>query len=428
MSNFSEENTFPDTVRKVNLDIGNYEANKSINETLQALVNRTRFLKENTNTGGSGFSYGGEWNAESIITTQDVSAFDNLNNCTYIETTLTAISANISAFVNNISSIDSGTTRNFRFTWPDTSSSAFFVGFTKTTLTDMQQITADENSSIVALGSFMGNTVLLTKQVGQSLVQEPYIAMSIDIGDEVSLSYRAATQTLYFYNETQNHTLIAQFSLQSYFASRPSLLVGCMNLSSLECTFDDMGDYPLQQDNISFEFPDDLTKTYLVANSTQDSVINNKRINTNDFVNFITDGGDVVDIMISRLVTDSYIQTIVTGMLNQPSITSLEMINPIGDGVTIVTLENANEINIVINGEYDPAPQFNFNLHDNCFTQGRLVSLRLNALIAITFFSIEYSTYYGQPVILENITAETSWVFVFEKRGGNVELISKYQV
>lgn len=34
MTTFTEENVFPDTVQKVNLDIGNYEANKRVNATI----------------------------------------------------------------------------------------------------------------------------------------------------------------------------------------------------------------------------------------------------------------------------------------------------------------------------------------------------------------------------------------------------------
>lgn len=81
MTNFTETNEFSEAIPVVNLGIGNYEANKAINASLQAISNRTRFLKERVADGGGGFAFGGEFNA--TPTTSDVDAeFNELITCT----------------------------------------------------------------------------------------------------------------------------------------------------------------------------------------------------------------------------------------------------------------------------------------------------------------------------------------------------------
>jgi hypothetical protein len=420
MTNFTEVSDFPETVPMVNLGIGNYEANQQINAALQKVVNRTRFLKEQ-NTGG-GFAYGGELDATPQQVIQ-VAAFTDLDNCTVVNGLFTTTGVGV-AMARNIAQADL-TDANIRFTWPDTAGSFFMVGFGTPTDASMQDLAnTGLPTSFVAVGSGDNAGMDVTKfgQNSQSM-QENTGAV---VGDSILLNFDYATNEVRAYNETQAQPMMSvDVSAYSEFSNSLVLFI----YATRSVNFDIAGtDSPAKQVFQEVAIPENADgKTYLVTAATENSVVGGKVLKANDFVTFFS-VGDVTDCMVNRLMSDADIQTLLTAMLNEPNITPLELVNPIADGVTTVMLENANEINFVVNGEYDPPPQFNFNLDDTCFTQGRLVRIRLNTAIAIPFFSIAHYNYYGESVILESIIAETSWVFVFEKRGAYHELVSKYQV
>ena len=78
----------------------------------------------------------------------------------------------------------------------------------------------------------------------------------------------------------------------------------------------------------NFDYPNDLTKTYRVSAANAHSVVNGKLLKVNDFVDFITNEDDeVVDVVVSRLVSDSNIRDTISTALNDPnsSLSSLVM-------------------------------------------------------------------------------------------------------
>lgn len=256
---------------------------------------------------GGGFAYGGEWDATPNLMTEDVTTFDTLINAAFDNDTLTTTENTANAIVYRLSKQDSGTNRHFRFVWPDTTSSAFAVCFFQSDLTDFNAIFADSDSAAVGVGSQFANNIHIVKSVGNATSANPL--SNVSVGDVVRFAYRAATNTLYVYNETEANTLLATFALNLHLdtSKNMNLLVGLIGLESLECTFDDAGDYPFQQDLYLFEYPSDLTKTYKVSAATADSIINHKLLKTNDFVDFISDDDVVSDVIVSRLITDSEI-------------------------------------------------------------------------------------------------------------------------
>jgi len=371
---------------------------------------------------GGGFAYGGELNAIPQQVVQ-VAEFTDLDSCTVANGLFTPTGVGV-AMARNIAQADLNDA-NIRFTWPDTTGSFFMVGFGTPTDASMQDLgNATIPTSFVAIGSGDNAGMDVTKfgQNSQNM-QENTGAV---VGDSILLNFDYATNEVRAYNETQAQPMMSvDVSAYSEFSNPLVLFIYATRSVNFDIADTDS---PAKQVFQEVAIPESADgKTYLVTAATENSVVGGKVLKANDFVTFFS-VGDVTNCVVNRLMSDADIQTIVTAMLNEPNISPLELVNPVADGVTTVMLENANEINIVVNGEYDPPPQFNFNLDDTCFTQGRLVRIRLNAAIAIPTFNIAYFNYYGESVALADIAAETSWVFVFEKRGAYAELIAKYQV
>lgn len=261
--------------------------------------------------GGAGFDYGGEFNAVPTSTYVDAT-FDVLQFCTDTANVLTPSNSSFyGALATHLSDVDVGTAQNFRFTYPDTANNAFFaVGLAVNHANEPVNAMQTDASSFIGFGATMGTPVAITK-ITTSTSADP-LNITIAVGDIIVMSYRPAINTVYFYNETQGGSLLAQIALSTYpvFASAPlSLLVYATVALGVAYTFIDPSNYPLQRELLAFNLPTDFAKTYHVSSANHKSVINNTLLKEGDFVNFFDSSG-ITNVAVSRLISNEDIRII----------------------------------------------------------------------------------------------------------------------
>jgi len=92
----------------------------------------------------------------------------------------------------------------------------------------------------------------------------------------------------------------------------------------------------------NFDYPEDLTKTYRVSAANANSVINGKLLKAADFVDFITNEDDeVVDVVVSRLVSDSNIRDTISTELDNPNSSLSDSVRYLGGEAGLVEVEYA---------------------------------------------------------------------------------------
>jgi len=201
----------------------------------------------------------------------------------------------------------------FRITVPDTSG-VFFVLVHNSNGQDPSYILSDMTATMRGVRVQSGNTYSFIRNADNT--PQSILPHSIETGDVLKVSYRSNTSAVYIYNETQgNVQLIGESAISGFNDGLENLTVISLGAGS-SLSFDFAGDYPIYQSTFNFDYPEDLTKTYRVSAANANSAINSKLLKVNDFVNFITQGDDVVDIVISRLMTDAQIKTLTDTAIN----------------------------------------------------------------------------------------------------------------
>ncbi|MCB1711359.1 MAG: hypothetical protein KDH96_02405 [Candidatus Riesia sp.] len=272
--------------------------------------------------GSSGFSFGGDWDATRIDTGEvgAISSFDVLHNATINGNVLTQILTGevFGATATNLSHVaNAGTLHQFRVTVPDISAGGvFFVGIHNSKLVeDVYSVLNDPAATVrgvsiqpsIAL-SFIRNTDNISYSI---------LPHSVEAGDILKVGYRSDTSAVYIYNETQgNVQLIGESAISGFSDGLENITVYAQSAGS-SLSFDFADDYPIYQSIFNFDYPNDLTKTYRVSAANANSVINGKLLKVNDFVDFITNEDDeVVDVVVSRLVSDRNIRDTISTALN----------------------------------------------------------------------------------------------------------------
>ena len=304
MTNFTEQAEFAQTIPKLKHGSGFKGLEQRLNQLLQPLVNRSRFLSEQ-NTGG-GFAFGGELDATAQQTTQ-IAEFDVLDNCTVADGIFTPASPIGSAMATNV---DRATLGNqiFRFTWPYdyTSGQTIIVGLcTPSSETDMQNIFSDALATgMVGIGHASGN-IIATHKYGQEAPTMGAAASAISANDIVRIEFSASTNIVSITNETTASSL-ASFDLGNYaeFSNSLSLFI----YSAVPLTFAQDNTSPVLQVLSSIVTPTEADgKTYIVINADTNSIIDGQLLKDNDFVTFYN---NAQNIMVSRLYTDAAISTL----------------------------------------------------------------------------------------------------------------------
>lgn len=267
-------------------------------------------LTDFTPSGGGGFSFGGDWDA-TPTETLEIAGFNVLQNATASSNQLTVTSGVVfGATATNLShNGNTGTLREFRITVPDTSGGGlFFVGIHNSREENVFSTTSDTTATVRGViidGGYVFSFIRNTDNASSTPL--PY---TVDAGDVLKVGYRSDTSAVYIYNETKSNMQLIGESAISGFSDGLENLTVFSSVAGSSLSFDFADDYPIYQAIFNFDYPDDLTKTYRVSTATTNSIINNKLLKANDFVNFITQGDDVVDIVISRLMTDAQIKTL----------------------------------------------------------------------------------------------------------------------
>lgn len=155
---------------------------------------------------------------------------------------------------------------------------------------------------------------------------------TINAGDVIRVEYRSDIDSVCFYNETDGGKLLRNFDhhLQADNVSPVHLTVFADNVGTT-LSFDFADDYPIYQSVFNLDYPEDLTKTYRVSAANADSVINSKLLKAADFVDFITNEDDeVVDVVVSRLVSDSNIRDTISTTLNDHNSSLSSLVRDLG--------------------------------------------------------------------------------------------------
>lgn len=288
-------------------DISNPNSSGGLTESqVNALIDTK--LEDFTPSGGGGFSFGGEWDAtgtEVLSTAQ----FNVLTDCTVSGNTLVPSASQFGATSQNLSKTDVGTQMTFKVTWPDTSAGFFMLGLHTSSLENALAASNDETASFVGIGA-AGGTVLALLRDGTTVSQDP-AGISINAGDVVILGYRPAVSLLYISNETQNTFNILQLSLYPDFQTSQVNLALYAQLNTA-IAFEFPSEYSMQQVDYSLELPTDFTKTYLVSAANINSAVNGKLLKQGDFV-FFFEHDSITDVLVSRLLTDNDINSLVEG-------------------------------------------------------------------------------------------------------------------
>lgn len=309
MANFTEQAQFAETLPKLGKGLGLKGVEKSLNNCLQQIVNRTRFLKENGGDGGGsgGFSFGGDWDATPSETTS-IAAFNVLHNATITTNELAEIvsGTGFGATATNLSHAENtGTLHEFRVTAPDTSGGGiFFVVVHDSSEQNPFDAMNDTTATVRGVGVMSGSSVSLIRN-SESFSSDP-LANAINAGDVLKIGYRSDTSAVYVYNETQSNVQLMGGNFIDGFADGlENLSVYSMGAGST-LAVDFVDDFSIEQAIFNFDYPEDLTKTYCVVDADNNSLINGKLLKVGDFVNFIVDEDDeVVDVVVSRLVSDN---------------------------------------------------------------------------------------------------------------------------
>lgn len=274
--------------------------------------------------GNGGFAYGGDWDATPIDTGEiaPISSFDVLHNATISGNALTQITANVDfgATATNLShSANVGTWHKFRVTVPDTTSGFFRIALHTSNQSEPSSVFADESASLCGL--MMGHGSSYSISIYNHSTFGTYILdATINAGDVIRVEYRSDIYSVCFYNETGGGELLRQFNNIQGFNDSPVHLTVLANDVGTTLSFDFADDYPIYQSVFNLDYPEDLTKTYRVSAANAHSVVNGKLLKVNDFVDFITNEDDeVIDIVVSRLVSDRNIRDAISTALNEPT-------------------------------------------------------------------------------------------------------------
>lgn len=270
-------------------------------------------VQGNTGEEGGGFVFGGEFDAEPTVT-PNTAEFNHLIDCAISAGTLVPSASQFGATASNLSKVDVGTQMEFRVVWPDTTAGFFMFLMHNSSEINPYLASNDATATVYGIGASMRTPVVLIRE-GETYTQDP-LGVAITAGDVIRIGYRPAIATVYFYNETQGNSFIAEHAV-SAFGSGATIPVnlGVFAMSAVPLAFDFADDYPLQQNTYSFTLPSEPDgKTYLVANATLDSIFDSKLLKNNDFVTFYDGASKAI---VTRLYTDKEIDAVAQAAITQ---------------------------------------------------------------------------------------------------------------
>lgn len=298
-------------------------------------------LQDFTPSGGGGFSFGGDWDASGTISQTDVTHFEYFSHCEMIDETLT-LSASIGvATVSHISQTTNAT-QKVRFTWPSTPT--FFIGLTKSTAAmtneeDLSSAFSGTQNGLMVLAAMGGSPILMYKYGEQNSPAQSAPPNSVSVGDIVEITLMMDVNGLSFVNVTEN-TSLGHYDLGNLNTHEGFLSFVVFTYGNIDIDFSSVT--PLQIDTFEFNYPADITKTYHVATANDVSIIKNKLLKVNDFVDFITNEDDeVIDVVVSRLVSDSNISNTISTALNDPNSSLSNLVKSLGGTAGLDEVEYA---------------------------------------------------------------------------------------
>lgn len=295
---------------------------------------------------GGGFSFGGDWDATDTVEIASIPSFDVLHNATISGNVLTRIIPGdaFGATATNLShTANTGTLHEFRVTVPNIlSGGVFFVGIHNSKLKE-NVYSAINDTTATMRGVKVQPT--MTHSVINNVGYPTYSILphSVEAGDILKVCYRSDTSAVYIYNETQgNVQLIGESAISGFSDGLENLTVYSSVAGTSQLSFDFADDYPIYQAIFNLVYPEDLTKTYRVSAANANSVINGKLLKAADFVDFITNEDDeVVDVVVSRLVSDGNIRDTISTALNDLNSSLSDSVRYLGGEAGLVEVEYA---------------------------------------------------------------------------------------
>ena len=269
--------------------------------------------------GNGGFSFGGDWDATPTENT-NLATFNELDNCTATSTQLTVINSadSFGATATSINNASNNLPGLFRVTVPDTSEGFFFVSIHNSNESNILSTVEDETATIRGILLEGGAPLTIVRDL-QANSYAP-LNTTINVGDVLKVTYHGSISEVRVVNETQGNAPLLISSDITGFSEGLEKLSICSQGAGTILNYDFQSAYPIYQTDITITYPSDLSKTYRVSAANANSVINGKLLKVNDFVDFITNEDDeVVDVVVSRLVSDSKIRDTISTALNDPT-------------------------------------------------------------------------------------------------------------
>ena len=327
MTNFTEQAEFAQTIPKLKRGSGFKGLEQRLNQLIQPLVNRSRFLSEQ-NTGGGGFAFGGEWDATKspFLSTPELNVFSNSSAAnsviTYTDAGVATATDIVFSDLHNIV---------VQFVYPNIVSqtdtmSAFSISINEklssAALNDrLNGIGANTDENAVAFtimqsaGTYFNDFVNSVSGTNAVASQQGSFSSHPVSGDVIQILLDAVTGVVLFYNVTQNTQQgSAVFDISMFTLNETRLKVNIalimygassLPLPTVTYLFDANG---FKQATDIVQSPEDADgKTYIVINTDEDSIYDNKQLKNGDFATFYN---DAANIFVSRLYTDDEISVL----------------------------------------------------------------------------------------------------------------------
>ena len=378
---------------------------------------------ENDNQGtGSGFSFGGHYDATPTIVTQDAE-FNAFDNAAIVDSQFVPNTPYGVAYAQSVNTANNDTDVYFEFIYPNVVAGVdiFLIGLSSVPATAQTNLNNvfNPNNAFIAFGNYMNYEAVEIKDGNFNF--PPLTASTPSTGDvirvELQSKFTTAAGRLTITNTTTNQELL-NYGLVNNPLVQSLVIVGNV---PIELTLNTAN--PMEQSFLAMPtLPEDAAgKTYRISNANEFSLFNGVLFTPNDFVTFFEDEG--LKCTVSRLWTHQAIEDKVmeaieasnnailynTMTVENPEDYSLAPVQADVDGTVI----QYNDIQISINDSLPrTAVGVNFNAMAT-YKAGELFKITVQSNVEIPAFSLNSLGDSGfLPSLLANIEADSTVIFI----------------
>lgn len=281
----------------------------------EVIVNRGITQNGNSSDNSGGFSFGGHYDATPTIVTQDAE-FNAFDNAAIVDSQFVPNTPYGVAYAQSVNTTNNDTDVYFEFIYPNVVAGVdiFLIGLSSVPATAQTNLNNvfNPNNAFIAFGNYMNYETVEIKDGNFNF--PPLTASTPSTGDvirvELQSKFTTAAGRLTITNITTSQEIL-NYGLVNNPLVKSLVIVGNV---PIELTLNTAS--PMEQSFLAMPtLPQDLSKTYYISGANEQSYINNKLLKVGDFVNFYDNSG-FVDVVISRLMTDTDIEEIIANAIN----------------------------------------------------------------------------------------------------------------